>query len=73
MVGVNSRPRIFDFTKLITLAAINFRFTPEVTLNMSYPLLMHMLDEYVALNMTDEEKQKGKKEIKLGASGILEE
>ena len=44
-----------------------------MTLNMSYPLLMHMLDEYVALNMTDDEKQKGKKEIKLGASGILEE
>jgi hypothetical protein len=34
---------------------------------------MHMLDEYVALNMTDDEKQHGKKEIKLGASGILEE
>ena len=58
--GVNSRSketdRIFDATRIITLAGIYFRYTPETTLNMGYSLLMNMFKEYEDLHNTEESK-----------------
>ena len=52
------------------MASINFGFTPDYTLDMSYTFLMHMLDEYIELNTPEDEKEK-KKELSLMDMAVI--
>jgi len=41
----------------LTIAAMNFGLKPEDTLEMSYTLLLHMLEEFSSLNEPKDEKE----------------